>query len=836
MPSLARFVRFLSVLISVSVPVATYAQSPLPWLHQEGMFWRDDQGHKVDLKGANLGNWLILEMWMTSLFEGIHDQCGLESALSTRFGYAGKESIMRTWRDHWITERDLDLCQAFGLNCIRVPFLYSIIEDENNPYTVRPGAWDHLDWVIDEAEARGMYTILDLHGAVGGQSDMDHTGCANQNLLWSTPAYQDRTVWLWQQIAARYHDRSAVVAYDLLNEAWGTDCWTMAQFQIDLYHAVRAVDANHCIILSAAISCGGIDMYGDPQDDHGMFNVAFTHHFYPGFFGQGDPTLDTHADWLACRAGRSSGVCAWHNKMANTGTAFLVGELQPWATMGDIGGELARHTLDRYADLGMASTVWAYKVLTPDGGQGDGTWGMVTNVGGQPMVSAGTWTCPGWDSSFADACGAHTVHYTAPGTGPATLYVVLKNGALSANTFDVVWDEISLVHDTTGQELLTNGGFGSAAGWSEYHHEHPVNHDYAHTGLRPTGAVGPALRMYGTAPAAHIANGGVYQAVTVTGGESYTLHGVFRDIGSSATWAEVYLGAAPPVDGQDLLNPDRLPSIDIDTWTQPQIESYLQTLSTMEYDIHDDLMYWLTTAEEPCLIAELCEGPGQPFYEGPQAIPGRIEAEDFDLGGEGDAYHDCDAGNNGGAYRPGEGVDIEVCSAGGYNVGWLCPGEWIDYTVDVAFPGIYDVELRVASQTSGGTCHIEFEDVDETGLIAVPATGGWQAWTTVTATALLSAGPQKMRFVHAGAAGAEYNVNDFNFVLQPPSGDLDADTDVDVDDLAGLAACMAGPGVAPDPSAPPTSARCRTAFDFDTDNDVDVRDLAAFQRVFTGPM
>ena len=65
------------------------------------------------------------------------------------------------------------------------------------------------------------------------------------------------------------------------------------------------------------------------------------------------------------------------------------------------------------------------------------------------------------------------------------------------------------------------------------------------------------------------------------GGETYTLSGVFRDLGSSDTWAEVYLVDVAPVNGQDVVNPDRLPDIDINTWSQQQIEDYLRTLSTM---------------------------------------------------------------------------------------------------------------------------------------------------------------------------------------------------------------------------------------------------------------
>jgi hypothetical protein len=143
---------------------------------------------------------------------------------------------------------------------------------------------------------------------------------------------------------------------------------------------------------------------------------------------------------------------------------------------------------------------------------------------------------------------------------------------------------------------------------------------------------------------------------------------------------------------------------------------------------------------------------GQPFH-----LPTKIEAENYDLGGEGVAYHDMDASNNGGQYRTGEGVDIESCSdaGGGYNLGWLNAGEWLEYTVDVPWAGQYIINARVASLSSGGAFRVKAGG-GETGDIVAPVTGGWQSWTTVSTTATLAAGAQIIRFV---AASGGFNLN-----------------------------------------------------------------------------
>ena len=164
-------------------------------------------------------------------------------------------------------------------------------------------------------------------------------------------------------------------------------------------------------------------------------------------------------------------------------------------------------------------------------------------------------------------------------------------------------------------------------------------------------------------------------------------------------------------------------------------------------------------------------GCGQgPYLGDPYSVPVRIEAEDYDTGGEGIAYHDLDSGNNGNQYRTTEGVDIEICTdaGGGYNVGWTGPGEWLEYTVDVSVPGLHTFEVRVASNSSGGALHIEFGGVDATGEITVPVTGGWQNWTTVSATASLSAGTQVMRVVFDSDG---FNIN-YIEILRTLTGDL----------------------------------------------------------------
>lgn len=170
-----------------------------------------------------------------------------------------------------------------------------------------------------------------------------------------------------------------------------------------------------------------------------------------------------------------------------------------------------------------------------------------------------------------------------------------------------------------------------------------------------------------------------------------------------------------------------------------------------------------------------------PFNGTPAAIPGTIQAEQFDEGGEGVAYHDADAGNAGGAFRSTD-VDVEATddADGGYNVGWTRPGEWLEYTVNVAAAGHYTVEARVASSGSGGTFHVEFAGVDKTGPLTVPDTGGWNNWITLPPMTgvFLNAGTQVMciSLDSAGALGWVAELNWVRFSAEdtpPPPPDQD---------------------------------------------------------------
>jgi len=155
-----------------------------------------------------------------------------------------------------------------------------------------------------------------------------------------------------------------------------------------------------------------------------------------------------------------------------------------------------------------------------------------------------------------------------------------------------------------------------------------------------------------------------------------------------------------------------------------------------------------------------------PYGGSAAAVPGMIEAENFDTGGEGVATHDSDAGNNGGEYRS---TDVDVRSkstaSNGYVVFNASAGEWLEYTIQVTAAGNYDIGATSASRLAGGTYHIEIDGVNVTGPLTAPTTGSWFDFQYAGKAGVpLTAGIHVLR-LSLDTNGAETVVADFDTVV-----------------------------------------------------------------------
>lgn len=140
----------------------------------------------------------------------------------------------------------------------------------------------------------------------------------------------------------------------------------------------------------------------------------------------------------------------------------------------------------------------------------------------------------------------------------------------------------------------------------------------------------------------------------------------------------------------------------------------------------------------------------------------RIQAEAYDFGGEGVAYHDVDGSNRGGKCRQ-DGVDIEGCADQGYNIGWVAAGEWLEYTVNVVDPGSYLIDLRCA-RPHAHSGRMRLSIAGREAECSVASTGGWQQWRSVPFPVIdLPAGQTVLRLV---AVDGDINLNHMEFWKQ----------------------------------------------------------------------
>jgi len=166
----------------------------------------------------------------------------------------------------------------------------------------------------------------------------------------------------------------------------------------------------------------------------------------------------------------------------------------------------------------------------------------------------------------------------------------------------------------------------------------------------------------------------------------------------------------------------------------------------------------------------------RPYGGSPRRIPGTVEMEFYDEDGPGKAWSDDNPDNRGGCFRKG-GVDLGRTDDGGegFYLGWTQPGEWVNYTVEIAAAGTYTMEARVShGGRQGGTFHLECDGRDITGEITLPGTGHWHTWHTLRREGLqLPAGRHVLRLVFDSGGGLSScgSINWLRFTLKEDKPD-----------------------------------------------------------------
>ncbi len=196
----------------------------------------------------------------------------------------------------------------------------------------------YLDPLINKASELGIYTLIDMHGAFGGQNASASTGQANQNKYWANlNGEQAKTQALWTAIAAHYSGNAWVAGYDLLNEPTGPNLAAVVQQYSSLYNAIRAVDPKHIIFMQSTGSWGTLP---DPATQ-GWTNVVYETHDYP---------TDTSANGVEKAA---------VNQKSSYNVPSYVGEFTAYENASSVWSNI----INDFNSAGLSWSSWTYKAI-----------------------------------------------------------------------------------------------------------------------------------------------------------------------------------------------------------------------------------------------------------------------------------------------------------------------------------------------------------------------------------------------------------------------------------------------------------------------------------------
>lgn len=267
----------LMLLSSSAAPVESF-------LHTHGQDIVNDRGEKVMLRGVGLGNWMLPEGYMWKFGDEADRPRRIEKLVSDLIGSENAKHFWSEYRKNYITEADIERISELGYNSVRPALNSRLFITADNPPKYTGEGFALLDNLVKWCKANGVYVIIDMHAAIGGQTGKNIDDSANdQPELFSQPKNQDQLVELWRTIAERYKDEPAVAGYDLLNEplpeSSGAEKAYKAQLE-PLYKrltkAVRAVDSKHIIIVEGADWANDWSVFTGPFDK----NMVYQFHYY----------------------------------------------------------------------------------------------------------------------------------------------------------------------------------------------------------------------------------------------------------------------------------------------------------------------------------------------------------------------------------------------------------------------------------------------------------------------------------------------------------------------------------------------------------------------------
>jgi endoglucanase len=266
-----RLVRLIAFSICL-MPLSLLAQ----FAHTRQKQIVDGSNKPLLLRAISLGNWFVPEGYMWNFNGGPQSGREIEALVAELLGPDKSSVFWRRYRENYITRRDIHLLHEAGFNAIRVPIHYKYFETDNAEGFVL------LDRVIQWSREEGLYVIIDMHAAPGGQTGANIDDSYGYPWIYDSPSEQAHLIAIWRRLAKHYKDDPTVLGYDLLNEpipnypGLAPLNTKLEPLYKKLTAAVREIDSHHILFLGGAQWDSNFAVFGPPFDS----NTAYTFHQY----------------------------------------------------------------------------------------------------------------------------------------------------------------------------------------------------------------------------------------------------------------------------------------------------------------------------------------------------------------------------------------------------------------------------------------------------------------------------------------------------------------------------------------------------------------------------
>jgi endoglucanase len=620
----------------------------LSFLKAKGHDLVDESGRKVLLRGVGLGNWLLPEGYMWKFGNEGDRPRRIEKLIEDMIGPAKARVFWTRFRDDYITEQDMIRIKELGFNSVRPAFMSRLFLTEgDDPKWIDEG-WKYMDRVVAWGREHGLYVIIDMHGAPGGQTGKNIDDSANDHPdLFRHPKNQDLLEQWWVKVAERYKDEPTVAGYDLLNEplpgefdklGYRNELWGLYK---RLTRAIRKVDTRHAIIVEGAHWANDWSTLDAPFDD----NMVYQFHKY----------------WNDIDTRSIQGYIDYRKKW----------NVPVWI------GEIGENDVGWY---------WAAFQLLDDHNMGWSFW---------PWKKLGTDNAPysvkepkGWEKLVA---------YSHGGARPE-----------AQEAEEILWAFLDNIRfrNCEYRADVVNALFRRVPARVEGEH---FGHRGRNESYSSTDEMKPASVYRTGEPVAIRQLNEAYNVGWIDKGEwlEYEV-----EVENSGLFDVVFKIAAPRpgsrfrllIDGEDATGPVEAPATT--GWTHWETV----TRSGVEMAKGVRKMRWISETGGhnwdwfEIRAAGAPEAPARPsnaaMKDGERGrVPGRIEAENYGPLGEGRSYHDSDAHNQGNAYRK-DGVDVQLVSRS--FAASLAEGQWVRYEVHHHAESAGQYEFRALASGASG--------------------------------------------------------------------------------------------------------------------------------------